>query len=499
MSLLSQKNSTLQIQLPEEGSSEKGHERIHPIEHLSETRKREVRLFCDRLADTYDDWHLRNQYYYRAIESFCVQMIPQGSRVLEIGCGTGDLLFKVAQEKGVGIDISHRMITIASRKHPTLTWLVSDIEHLNPEKPYDYIIMSNLLEFVPDLWSFFTALKKHTHPETRLVILTTNPLWEPMMYLGAKMRLRSPETIRNYITRRDLTNILDLLGYEVTADGFRLFFPKAIPFVSFWINKILPRIPVINNLCALQFIITKPESTERKPATLSCSVIIPCFNEAENIGECVRRVPRMGSFTEVIVVDDGSTDETKDKADRLVDSEKELKIISYKPNRGKASAVGAGLKAARGDVVMVLDADMAVMPEELSRFFQILSEGRAEFVNGTRMIYPMESGAMKFLNFLGNKLFGIILSFIMEQRNTDTLCGTKAFFKKQFDSFIIGGAGGDAWGDFDLLFEAAKRKLKMVELPIHHKARQRGKSKMKPFQHGASIFKTCFRGLKEMQ
>ncbi|MBI4436583.1 MAG: glycosyltransferase [Candidatus Omnitrophica bacterium] len=470
-----------------------GQSAASPLEEVSEKRRKEVLLFCDKLADTYDDWHSKNRYYYREVESFCSDIVSKESRILEIGCGTGDLLNRIAKEDGIGIDISPRMISLASKKYPHLKLQVSDIEHLEERDPFDYVIMSHLMEFIPDLWAFLAEVKKHTHPETRLVILTTNPLWEPIMRLGAKWRLRSPETIRNFITRRDLVNILELLGYEVTSSGFRIFFPKRIPFISFWLNKILPRLPVVNNLCALQFIIAKPESTEKKVQELSCSVIVPCFNEAENIEVCVKRIPKMGIRTEVVVVDDGSTDGTGERARRIEDPEKEVQVISYSPNRGKASAVRTGIEAAGGDVLMILDADMAVMPEELPRFFKVLSEGRAEFVNGTRMVYPMASGAMKFLNFLGNKIFGIILSFIMEQRNTDTLCGTKAFFKKHFRSFV---KGKDAWGDFDLLFEAARKRLKMAELPIHYTVREKGKSKMKPLRDGASILKTCFHGLK---
>lgn len=473
-----------------------GQRRINFFEKLQEERKKQVTCFFDRIAEKYDFWHSKNAYYHREVELFCADTIPRGSRVLEIGCATGDLLNHVAPETGVGIDLSPRMIEAASRKYPHLSWSVTDIEHLECGQPYDHVMMSNLLEFIPDLWSFLSEVKRHTHPQTRLVIFTVNPLWEPFMRLGARLRLRSPETIRNFITRKDLINILRLRGYEITSNGFRLFLPKKIPLLSFWVNQILPRIPGINNLCALQFIVAKPELTVRKPLPLSCSVIIPCFNEAENIEECVARIPRMGIRTEVIIVDDGSTDSTRDKAKGIVGSENEVRVISYTPNKGKATAVRTGIEAACGDVVMILDADMAVMPEELPRFFDVLSEGRAEFVNGTRMIYPLESEAMKFLNFLGNKIFGILLTLIMEQRNTDTLCGTKAFFRKDLASVLR--SGHDAWGDFDLLFEATRKKLQMAELPVHYKPRQRGYSKMKPFRDGASFLRTCIRGLKTL-
>ncbi len=465
------------------------------LEQINEERKKGVIHFFDALADTYDSWCARNRYYYQEIEAFCANGVPPGSRVLEIGCATGNLLNSVSRSGGVGIDISPRMIAIASKKYPHLNWEVSDIEHLKAGEPYDIILMSNLLEFIPDLWSFFSHVKRHTHSNTQLIILTTNPLWEPLMWLGAKLRLRCPELIRNYVTREDLTNVLALAGYPISSQGYRFFFPKKIPFVSFWVNRLIPRIAFVNKLCALQYVVLKPEAFERSSRVLSCSVIIPCYNEAGNIEECVQRIPKMGTFTEVVVVDDGSSDGTYEKAKSLSDKEKEITAISYTPNQGKGYAVRRGIQAARGDVILILDADMTVMPEELPRFFQPLSEGRAGLVSGTRMVYPMESGAMKFLSFIGNKVFGLLLGFVMEQRKTDTGCGTNAFFKKDFHDFT---RSNDVWGDCDLLLEAARKRLKILELPVHYRARQKGSSKMHPFQHGLTILRTFFQGLKRL-
>jgi glycosyltransferase involved in cell wall biosynthesis len=229
---------------------------------------------------------------------------------------------------------------------------------------------------------------------------------------------------------------------------------------------------------------------------MSCSVIIPCYNEAGNIVDCLRRIPKMGSFTEVIVVDDGSSDGTAAMVNADLNPEVTIKLISNKVNRGKGHAVREGFDRATGDVLMILDADMAVMPEELPRFLRIIEDGVADFVNGTRVIYPMESKSMPVLNYFGNKCFSIILSWIMQQRVSDTLCGTKAMLRKDYKRITLQDA---SWGDFDLLFGAAKLCLKIRELPVHYKIRKAGESKMKAFRHGWILLRVCLRGFAELR
>ena len=229
---------------------------------------------------------------------------------------------------------------------------------------------------------------------------------------------------------------------------------------------------------------------------LSCSVIIPCYNEGDNIGNCIKRLPRMGEFTEAIVVDDGSADDTAAKADPGLNHDIEVKVISYKPNRGKGYAVKSGFNSAKGDVLMILDADMSVMPEELPGFFNLIQSGSADFVNGTRLLYPMERKAMPWLNYLGNRFFTAALSWITGQKITDTLCGTKAMLKKDYQKIQMEDI---SWGDFDLLLGAAKLGLKISEIPVHYKARVAGESKMKAFKHGWILLKICLKALWEIK
>ena len=230
--------------------------------------------------------------------------------------------------------------------------------------------------------------------------------------------------------------------------------------------------------------------------SLSCSVIIPCHNEEENIAECIQRTPDIGKFTEIVVVDDGSTDRTGEVVKEIASHNKNVRLVSLHPNQGKGSAVRAGFNAAQGDVLMILDADMTVEPEELPRFFAPLKKGEARAVNGSRMIYPMEKGAMGKVRYLGNIIFGRIFSFLMGQRLTDTLCGTKVIFKEDYRKMEMGRC---PWGDFDILIGIAKLGLKMVEVPVHYKRRKAGESKMKVLHHGMILFKMCWYAFKKLK
>jgi SAM-dependent methyltransferase/CTP:molybdopterin cytidylyltransferase MocA len=458
---------------------------------MNETDKKE---HFNRIAPVFDQWKSRNGYYHEQIKRFYSSVIPKGKRVLEIGCATGDLLACVDPEYGLGIDISDTMVEIAREKYPQLNFAVADIDTLSAGQGFDYIILSNLLEYIHDCWDFFRKLKKFMSKDTKIVIIAVNPLWEPLMYLGAALRIKTPDVQRNYITKKDLITMLLLCDCDIVEDGFRVIFPLKLFFISDFINKLFFRIPVINNLCCTQYIIFRDKPKLSCAEDLSCSVIVPCFNEAGNIRKCIERIPQMGTFTQIIVVDDGSTDGTADAVKELMEKRKDVSVLAHPFNQGKAVAIKTGFEHARGDIVIILDADMSVPPEELPRFFYAIAEGKAEFVNGTRMVYPMEKGAMRFVNFLGNKMFGILLSLLSGQRNTDTLCGTKALMRKYCRYITI----HSAWGDFDLLFAAAKLKLKTVEMPVHYKKRATGYSKMKAVKESLSLLKICWRWFNEL-
>jgi len=220
------------------------------------------------------------------------------------------------------------------------------------------------------------------------------------------------------------------------------------------------------------------------------SVIIPCYNEEKNIRECVKRVPHFSYSYEIIVVNDGSKDNTAKVARSI--KRKELKIVSYDKNRGKGYAFKQGIKKAVGNFVICCDADMATMPEEIPLVIEPLIRDEVDFVNTSRLLLPMEKGAMKSLHVPGNYMFAILVSLIIRKKLTDTLSGFKAFRRTK----LLGKLKEDSWPDFEMLFQARKQNLRITEVPIHYKARRAGASKMKTFSHGFKMLGMLIEGFK---
>ena len=415
--------------------------------------------------------------------------VPEGLSVLELGCATGDLLASVRPGRGVGIDLSRRMVEKVRRKYPDLEFVDADAVFFDTPEQFDCILVNNLLEYVEDIQSLLRNCRRLLKPRGRVLISTLNPLWTPVLRFGERRRLCTPDTQRNFVTGQDTTNLLNLTGFEVVKSTHRTLLPKYIPLLTSMVNLMAAQTPLVRRLCVTEFLVARPIASAI--GDHSVSVVVPCYNEAGNIAECVRRVPAMGTHTEVIVVDDGSRDGTAEMVKPELNPAVGVRCLSYHPNRGKLNAVRTGFEAARGDILMILDADMTVPPEDLPNFYRPIREGLADFVNGTRLIYPMATGSMRFPNFVGNKLFGVLVSWLTGIRLSDTLCGTKAFFREDYRHFQM---GYDPWGDFDYLFGAAQRTCKVLEVPIHYQERRAGQSKMKSLKHTWALLKACWAG-----
>lgn len=243
---------------------------------------------------------------------------------------------------------------------------------------------------------------------------------------------------------------------------------------------------------------------ERPRAALSCTVVVPCRNEVGNVDSLVRRVPALGTHTEILFVDGNSTDGTPERVEELIREHPALDIKLLRQHRGpgKAGAVYDGFDAADGDVLIILDADMTVAPEDLPRFYLALAEGVARFANGTRFVYPMADGAMPGLNNLGNRAFGSFFSWVLGARVTDTLCGTKALFAADWPGVAAARplfGGHDPWGDFDLLLGARYCGLSLAEVSVPYGARVAGESKMRPIEHGLALSGTCIAGVRQLK
>jgi ubiquinone/menaquinone biosynthesis C-methylase UbiE len=457
--------------------------------------KESVEAHFDIIASDYDYWKQKNAYYYSTIKSFISRIIPPDSRVLEVGCGTGEILAAMKPARGVGIDISQKMTELASRKYPQYTFIHSPIEDLKLEEKFDYIIMVDVVDHVYDVMDVFQSLYRFCHPKTQVILTTINPWWDPILMFMEKIGAKMPEGPHNFIEKRNLSKMLELLNFTLSYSGYLLLFPKRIPLLSFLMNSIGTRTWGLKKLSAVQYMLIQPTVKNDTDLGLGCSVVIPCYNEQDNIEEAVRRIPKMGKETEIIVVNDCSTDRTAEKTKELQNEFPNLKLVDYSPNRGKGYAVRKGFESATQEIIMILDADISTYPEELPRFFDPLNKGICQFVNGTRMVYPMENQAMRTLNLFGNKMFGFIMSFITQQNLTDTLCGTKAFYRSDLKRIRW---GLDKWGDFDLLFGAAKMGSKIMEVPVHYMSRKSGESKMKSFRHCFHLLKACLIGFREL-
>ena len=449
----------------------------------------------DAIAQNYDFWKQKNAYYYDTIRTFIARSIPEGSRVFEIGCGTGEILASMKPGVGFGVDISAEMVKIAKEKYPQYTFIHSAIEDFQLDETFDYIIMVDVIDHVCDILKVFENVHQFCHPTTRIILTTANPWWDPILSIAEKLGAKMPEGPHNFIEKSNLSAMIDMMDYSVSYSGYLLLLPKYIPIISYLTNSLGVRLWPIKKLSCVQYMIIQPMARNEVSLGLKCSVIVPCYNEEDNIEEAVRGIPQMGKETEIIVVNDGSTDGTTTIIKSLQREYNNLKLIEYEPNCGKGYAIQQGFKAATNEVLITFDADMSVPHDELPRFFNMLDKGICQFVNGSRMIYPIESQAMRTLGLFGNKLFSLILSFIIQQNITDTLCGTKALYKKDFERMRW---GLDKRGNFDLLFEAAMIGNKIMEIPIHYQARQSGERKSKTFLHGLQLLKACVQGFRKL-
>jgi SAM-dependent methyltransferase len=455
-----------------------------------------LREYFNSIAPEWDAWRTRNRFYHERVKELVTGAVVPGRRVLDIGAGTGDVLAATLPSAAVGLNVADRLTQLARQKYPGLEFETFDgTEVALPEGFHpDYVVAVNLLDHTSDVFELLASLRECVTERTLIVFTTSNPLWSPLLRLASRLGRRSPESPRNFITNRDIASILHVLGFDVVEAGLTLPVPERIPILGTALNATLPDVPVLRYASSTQYLAARPQIARE---ALSVSVVVPCHNEEGNIAACALRVPDMGAGTEIIFVDDGSTDGTRAAVLAAMEEDPRVRLVAYDTNHGKANAVRAGFDAARNDVLMILDADMTVAPEDLPKFLAPLQAGTADFVNGTRLVYPVEGQAMPTVNFIGNKAFCLLVSLVLRQRVSDTLCGTKALLRRDYVSMPL--PGRDRWGDFDLLFGAAREKLRILEIPIHYHERTAGESKMNVRVEGPVFLRTCLDGWRMLR
>jgi len=447
-----------------------------------------------------------HRFYYRDLYGFIRDQVPPDSRVLDLGCGNGSLLASLRPSYGLGVDLSPLAVGAAKRRYPQLHFVCADIEQLPLEEPFDYIVVSNVVGYLFDVWTFFRTLHRVAHPATRVILTYYNFLWEPLLHLAEAMGLKEREPLQNWLSRLDLVNLLELGDFEPVASGYRTPLPFGPPIVAGPVNKALSAVPFLQRLGITSYVKARPDARRPTPRVPdpTCTVVVPTRNERGNVRAAVERLPQLGAHTEIIFVDGNSTDGTADEVMSVAAEHPELdiRLIHQGDGTGKGDAVRKGFDAATGDVLMILDADLTVAPEDLPKFWDALIEEKGEFINGTRLVYPMEREAMRVANIAGNKVFSMIFSWILDQRITDTLCGTKVLWAEDYRRIAANrGLFGevDPFGDFDLLFGAANLGLRIREVPIRYRERTYGTTNIQRWRHGILLMRMAITGARRLR
>jgi len=449
-------------------------------------------------------WRKRNSYYYNCLDRIYQFVVRPNSRVLHVGCECGDLLAAVEPAYGVGIDDDPEAIELAKSRFPHLKFYAVDPHELHLNEKFDYVLICNSLGKWHDIQQVLERIRPATNESTRIVITYYNYLWEGILRLGSLLGIRRPYSYMNWLPPEDIANLLRLADFDVIRTASYLLLPKRIPPLTTFCNYFLSLLPGFRFFNLVYLVIARPAPAAVRDEDLSASVIIPCRNERGNIEDAIKRIPQMGRETEIIFVDGNSTDGTAEEIESQITKQpqRNIRLIRQGASLGKGDAVRKGFAAAKGDVLVIQDADLTAPPEDLPKFFRALRDGKGEFINGSRLIYPMEKQAMRFLNLIGNKFFGVLFSWLLGQRFRDTLCGTKMIRKKDYEKietnrFYFGDF--DPFGDFDLIFGAVKLNLKVAEVPVTYHARTYGRTNISRFKHGWLLIKMSWIAFKKIK
>lgn len=432
-------------------------------------------------------------YYRRRLQQVFRLVVPPGASVLEIGCGRGDLLAALEPAVGVGVDMTPQMIEQARTLHPDLEFHVADVHELDlPGRTFDFIILSDVINDLWDVQATLARLRPCCTPSTRLVFNFFSHLWQLPLSLAQSLGVATRTEPQNWLSREDLHNLLELSGFEALRSWEEIVVPLPLPGIGPLANRFLAKVAPFRWFAMTNFMVARPAAVPAG-ASPTVSVVVAARNEAGHIDELLERIPEMGAATEIVFVEGNSSDDTWGAIERAIaaNPQRRCKLIKQ-PGKGKGDAVRAGFEVAEGDMLMILDADITVPPEDLPRFYDVLASGQGEFANGVRLVYPMDEEAMRFANLVGNKFFSLAFSWLLGQPIRDTLCGTKVLWAKDYRRIAANRpyfGDFDPFGDFDLLFGAAKLNLKILEVPIRYRARRYGETNIRRWSHGLLLLR----------
>lgn len=444
----------------------------------------------DAIARKRDSWHGMGKWYHNRLQEVYQFHVNPNLNVLEIGCAEGHLLAALHPARGVGLDFSEEMIRRAKQNYPNLEFLCADAHDLSQiREKFDVIVLSDLVNDLWDVQRVFEQVKPLCHPRTRILMNFYSRLWQAPLSAARRLNLATSNLYQNWLTRDDIQALLVLAGFEAITGSREVLFP--LPLGGF-ANRFLVRLWPFNHLALSNFMIARPSAEPVKEPPF-VSVVIAARNESGNIKSLFERTPKMGGKTEIVFVEGHSRDDTYAAIEREMAEHPDIPSQLFRQTGiGKADAIRLGFEKARGDVLMILDADMTVPPEDLPRFYEALVSGKGEFINGVRLVYPMEKEAMRTLNFLGNKFFSMAFSWLLGQPIKDTLCGTKVLWNRDYKLIAENRSyfgDFDPFGDYDLIFGAAKLDLKIIDLPIRYRERTYGTTNISRWKHGLLLLR----------
>jgi SAM-dependent methyltransferase len=431
-------------------------------------------------------------YYHRRLAEVYQFLVPRGQSIIELGCGSGDLLAALKPAVGVGVDFSVEAVKQAKQRHPDLRFLESDVHDLDLDERFDVVVLSDLANDLWDVQTVFDRMGRLCHGRTRIILNSYSRLWELPLGVAQRWNLARPTLRQNWLTVEDVSNLLNLTDFEVIKYWPEVIWPIWTPVLADFSNRILARLWPLKHLALSNFIVARPKPKPRT-STPSVSVIVAARNEAGNVPAIFSRVPKMGTWTELIFVEGHSKDGTFEAIQQAMTEHTDMRCQLLKQGGvGKGDAIRSGFQRAEGDILMILDADLTVPPEDLPRFYEAIRTRKGDFVNGVRLVYPMEEQAMRFANLVGNKFFGLAFSWLLNQSVKDSLCGTKVLWRSDYQLISANRTyfgDFDPFGDFDLLFGAAKLNLKIIDLPIRYRERRYGSTQIQRWKHGWLLLK----------
>ncbi len=449
--------------------------------------------YWQEFASTRSKWVSWRSYYQGRLAEIYKHSVPAGKTILELGCGEGDLLSALRPSYGHGIDLSSTLIDQAKSKYPNFIFEVSDVCTLDVPGTFDFIIVSDLVNDLWDVQRLFESLAKNCHSGTRILMNCYSRLWEGPRRVAEFLGMAKRQLPQNWLTVEDIRSLLSLAGCECIRTSSEIMCPVAIPLITGICNKYLVKLWPFKHLGLTNFIVARVSPGRVSGPEPVVTVVVAARNEAGNISAILDLVPNLGGGTDLIFVEGHSSDDTYQTIKREIASRPGCSArLFQQTGKGKGDAVRLGFEMARGDVLMILDADMTVVPEDLTRFYQAWRSGKGDFINGVRLIYPMEEKAMRFFNLIGNKFFSLAFSWLLGQSIKDTLCGTKVLSRENYEVIAANRSyfgDIDPFGDFDLIFGAARYNLKIVDMPIRYRERKYGETNIQRWKHGVILLR----------